>query len=84
MAACVGAGVQIASDGDPADVRQVADIAPFPRTVMPLPVPEVTFQEGPWRDEPSFGRPAEAEGFVARCTGASSPPCVLAKRSGSD
>ena len=81
VAAWVGAGAQIASHGgDPADVRQVADIAPFPRTTTPLPVPEVTFQEGPWRDEPSFVSPSTVprlpDGFTARCTGNTSPCAV--------
>ncbi|MBD8606527.1 hypothetical protein IFT73_06640 [Aeromicrobium sp. CFBP 8757] len=87
VAACVGAGVQIASDDDRAGVRQEARAVPFPRSTTPLPVPEVTIEQGPWRDEPPFASPSTAprlpEGFTARCTGSTSP-CAVTKRSGAD
>ncbi|KQX75985.1 hypothetical protein [Aeromicrobium sp. Root472D3] len=87
VAACVGAGVQIASDDDVADARRVAEVVPFPRTTTPLPVPEVTIEQGPWRDEPPFASPSTAprlpDGFTARCTGSTSP-CAVTERSGAD
>ena len=79
LAVVLGAGLQIAADDGAGDVRRAAEVVPFPRTSAPLPVPEVTFQQGPWQDDvPWDAPPAEANGFVARCTGASSPPCALA------
>ncbi len=85
LAVVLGAGLQIATDDDAGDVRQVAEVLPFPRSSTPLPVPEVTFQEGPWQDDvPWDAPPAEAKGFVAQCTGSSSPPCALTRRSKTD
>ena len=84
LAVVLGAGLQIAAD-DEADVQRVAEVVPFPRTSAPLPVPEVTFQQGPWQDDVPWDAPStEADGFVPRCTGTSSPPCALVLRHGSD
>jgi hypothetical protein len=80
LATCAGAGVQIAVDGDAGDVRQVAEVMPFPRSTSPLPVPEVTIQQGPWQDEVPFTSPTTVpsvpDGFVVRCTG-NPPPCAV-------
>jgi hypothetical protein len=80
VAVCIGASVQIASDDDAPDARQVAEVLPFPRSTTPLPVPEVVIPQGPWQDEVPWDAPVEADKFTARCTAASSPPCVLAMR----
>ena len=40
-------------DGLPAADRSLtADVLPFPRGAKPLPVPEVSIAEAPWRQEP--------------------------------
>lgn len=84
LAVVLGAGLQIATD-DEGDARHVAEVVPFPRPSRPLPVPEVTFVEGPWQDDvPWDAPPADADGFVARCTGTSSPPCALVLQHRSD
>ncbi|KAA1375968.1 hypothetical protein [Aeromicrobium fastidiosum] len=78
VAVTVGAAVQIASDGEPGDARRVADVAPFPRTTKPLPVPEMSILEGPWKDEtpgivPRSALPVVPDGFVERCTACATP-----------
>ena len=83
LAVMVGAGVQIVSSDEPGDVRQVAEVAPFPRTTKPLPVPEMAIVEGPWRDElpdvvppPVLPRSGSRlpEGFIERSTACATTP----------
>ena len=83
LAVVVGTGIQIVSSDEPGDVRQVAEVAPFPRTTKPLPVPEMAIVEGPWRDElPGVVPPSLLprsgsrlpEAFVERCTACATMP----------
>ncbi|MET0821452.1 MAG: hypothetical protein ABWY58_10835 [Aeromicrobium sp.] len=79
LGALVGVSVHVLTTGGSGGPR-VVEAMPYPRTTSPLPVPEVSIRQEPWRDPlPSSvpARPVPAEGFVTLCKTGSSQPAEL-------